>query len=390
MAKDRNGNDFDWWRMAKARPHDIGVGDLALHHDVVHEGYYRQQDRATGNWVPLGFYHVNGVLCGFKNGNPISSERMFVEFYAAAEQPIEYQAYERALKGGGWDDEPPPRMGHNRAPSENETEFERLERELREEEESAKEFLRKPVETQAQADMCSIWKKRLTKLRNAANAAFDVEKRPHLEAGRAVDEKYRILRTRPDELAKMLGEHQKPFLKKKEREEEERQRKARDEAERIKREAAERERLAREAEEDAARQAQEEAERAAAEMDTVGQDPEAEERARVAAENAAAAQRDADRLKTEREEQAKRDADAVAEAEREAQARRVQSGRTGAKSSIRKTKVAHITDYVALATALIGMKDKAVIDVLDQRANAAASKGFPLNGVEIVEKETVV
>src|SRR5690606_36025038 len=132
----------------------------------------------------------------------------------------------------------------------------------------------------------------------------------HLDAGRAVDDKWRYLKEDPADLSKCLKRHLNAYLLEQQRIERERQEAARREEERLRREA-------------------EAAARKAAEAD---QQSEAERQAAI------------DRARQLEEE-------AAAKA-KEAEAKNASAGRTGARVSLRTFVEPKITDYDALLMAL--------------------------------------
>src|SRR5690606_10052912 len=105
--------------------------------------------------------------------------------------------------------------------------------------ELADELLKSKVETQDQANKIGVLSKRIAGISKRATDLHKVEKAPHLEAGRAVGDKWRDLKEEPDALSKRLKRHLDAFLQEQQRIEQERQRKAREEADRIAREAEE-------------------------------------------------------------------------------------------------------------------------------------------------------
>jgi hypothetical protein len=334
-----------WWQDALKDPAKIGSALLPIHANEYQVGYFRTR-RKHGPWEPVGIYpDDNGVVVGFRNGRQVNDVQDL--FLWSCRYPISYDAYIKALEGGGFDDEPPaPRgLGDNSGEADP---FEALRIEYLGEKELAEEFMKQKVTTQAQADKVAIWAKRLTAIKSKAEGLHKVEKQPHLDAGRAVDDKWRELKTEPDELAKRLKAHIKPFLQEQIRAEEERQRKAREEAEK-------------------ARRAAEEAARKAAESD------------RQSERDREAAAREADRLAAQ--------AKAAAE---EAEARKVNAGRTGARVSMRVEKVGVVTDYGKAAAALVAMRHKDLIEVIDKLAQRAAKAGMPFDGMEIKDEEKVV
>ncbi|TIS74945.1 MAG: hypothetical protein E5X00_18885, partial [Mesorhizobium sp.] len=141
------------------------------------------------------------------------------------------------LAGEPWPDEPPSVSKEHNLPAKTGDLHKDLTLELAAEKETVEGFLKKPISTQEQADQAGVWAKRLAGIATKADEQFNVEKRPWLDGGNAVDDKWRDLRTDAKDLAKKLKRHGEAWLKELDRLEQERQRKAREDADRIRREA---------------------------------------------------------------------------------------------------------------------------------------------------------
>ncbi|TBB44183.1 hypothetical protein ELH49_09110 [Rhizobium ruizarguesonis] len=327
-------NIWAWWQNALAGT--IGP----IHDGDPQQGYYRTRFKDKP-WEPVAIWFEDGKWHAMRGDRQVDASDIWTW---CCRNPITYEAYTKAIEGGGWDDEPEaPQMGHN-LPADL-SPFEALELEFASEKEQAEAFMKKPITTQAEADRAAIWSKRLSTIAKKATDLHKVEKQPHLDAGRNVDNKWRELKEEPDAISKRLKRHMDAFLQEEARKERERQAAARVEADRIQREA------------DAARVA---AEKAAAKNDN--------DAAAIAAQNNAIAE--AERL-----------AQQAAAAERDAQARNASAGRTGAKVSLRTFVFAEVTDFDAL---LMALKDRPEIkEVVDTLANRAARSGVELAGMAI-------
>jgi hypothetical protein len=324
-------NIWAWWQNALAGT--IGP----IHDGDPQQGYYRTRFKDKP-WEPVAIWFEDGKWHAMRGDRQVDASDIWTW---CCRNPISYEAYTKAIEGAGWDDEPEaPAIGHN-LPSDP---FEALQVEFAAEREQAEAFMKKPITTQAEADRAAIWSKRLSTIAKRATDLHKVEKQPHLDAGRNVDNKWRELKEEPDAISKKLKRHMDAFLQEEARKERERQAAARAEADRIQREA------------DAARVAAEKA----AKNDN--------DAAAIAAQNNAIAE--AERL-----------AQQAAVAEREAQARNASAGRTGAKVSLRTFVFAEVTDFDAL---LMALKDRPEIkEVVDTLANRAARSGVELAGMAI-------
>lgn len=327
-------NPWAWWQ--NALNGTIGP----IHDGDPQQGYYRTRFKDKP-WEPVALWFEDDKWYAMRGERQVDPNDIWTW---CCRNPITYGAYIKAVEGGGWDDEPEaPQMGHN-LPADL-SPYDSLRLEFASEKEQAEEFMKKPITTQAEADRAAIWSKRLSTIAKKATDLHKVEKQPHLDAGREVDNKWRDLKEEPDAISKKLKRHMDAFLQEEARKERERQAAARAEADRIQRDA------------DAARVA---AEKAAAKNDN--------DAAAIAAQNNAIAE--AERL-----------AQQAAQAERDAQARNASAGRTGAKVSLRTFVFAEITDFDML---LIALKDRTEIkEVVETLANRAARSGVELAGMAI-------
>jgi hypothetical protein len=343
MADNEDINDWTWWQDAQENPQEIGKSTLPVHEDSPNSGYFRVKTK-EGNWEPVAIWVDDaGNWLGLRGGNHVKDVNSL--WVWSCRHPIPVEAYERAIDGKGWEDEPPAAAGIGDNSGDADP-SDALKIEYLGEKELAEEFLKTPVKSQADADRSAIWAKRLSDISNKATAFHKTEKQPSLDEGRRIDERWRELKEDAKALSTKLKRHTDAWLNDQARIEQERQRKAREEAERI-------------------RAAAEEAERKAAE--TVGESD----------EDAARARNEAERLA----EQAK-------EAARQAEARAVTAGRTGAKTSLRTFVSAEITDYDAL---LMALKDREEIkEIVQSLANRAAKAGVALAGMKIVEERRAV
>lgn len=339
---------WQWYHRALADPALINGKTLLVHPGEFELGYYRMRTKG-GQWIPVAIFPNDDGVVGAQVGDLPWNPNFDLPnlFQRCCRFPISYEAFVKAIEGGGFDDEPPaPTIGDN---SDGADPLEALRIEYLGEKEQAAECLKKPITTQAEADRAAIWAKRLGDIAKRATDMHKVEKQPSLDESRRIDDKYRELKEEPAVISRNLKRHQDAFLNEQRRLEEERQRKARAEADRIQREAA---------------QAARDAEVAAA---------------TVSDEDAQKKQAEAARL-----------AEQASAAEREAQARTVSAGRTGARTSLRTFKVAKVTDYDAL---LMALKDEpeireAVLRIANRIAKVTPSS--PLPGMEIVTEQRTV
>lgn len=315
---------WGWWQGALADPSKIGTKELPIHPGEYQLGYYRTR-RKNGPWEPVGIYpDENGVVVGLRNGRQVDDIQDL--FLWSCRNPISYDAYIKAIEGGGFDDEPAT-IGHNSGET---NPFEALKIELAGEAEMAADFLKTPVESQEDADKAGVWAKRLSDLSKRADKERETEKAPHLQACRDVDDKWRPIVGDAKDLSSKLKRHVEPYLIEQKRKRDEEARKAREEAERQRQEA----------------------------------------------------------LKLQDEERRTAALKAAQEAEKAAEAPKASAGRTGARVSIRVEKRGEIVDQDAFYQAVRDRSE--VTDLLQSLANRAAKSGFDLPGMKIIEIEKAV
>ncbi|API52906.1 hypothetical protein BMW22_15895 [Rhizobium leguminosarum] len=355
-------NVWEWYQKALANPSAIGSKELPVHEDTPRPGYYRVR-RKDSSWEPVGIFYPedSDALVAYRGGREVRDINAL--WVWCCRQPVEFDAYEAAMDGKGWPDEPPtaPGIGDNSGEADP---FDALNIEYLGEKEQAEEILKKGITTQADADRASIWKDRMLKIRSRAEALFKAEKQPILDEGKRIDDRWRFLAHKTDSetsaMAEKLRLGMESFLKAQKRAEEERQRKAQEAAAAAQREA------------DDARIAVEKAK--------------SQEVANGIMDAAAIAEHN------RRQEEAERVAnDAIAKAqlaEKDAEARSINAGRVGAKTTIRKEKKGQIVDYDAFVMAVRNRDE--VKELMQSLAHRAAKSGFQVDGMKIVEVEKIV
>lgn len=313
---------WTWWRNALA-------GNFGPIHHEPEQGYFRVRGK-DGQWEAVAIWQdeTTGEWLAYRAGREVKDVPQIWTF--ACRYPIEFEAYEKAMAGEPFDDEPPaPTIGDNSGEFDP---FEALRIELAGEKDTAAAFLKSPVKTQADADRIGIWSKRVSEIAKRAEGQRVSEKEPHLAASRAVDSKWRTVIDDAKEFTATLKKHVEAFLIAEKRKAEEVARKAREEAERL---------------------------------------------ARVARES-----EDAD-ARAALTKQAQ-------EAERAAETRNASAGRTGARVSVRTVKVGVVTDYPKAAAALIAIKHPDLLECIHTLAQRAARSGMAFDGMEIREEEKIV
>jgi hypothetical protein len=329
---------WGWWQQALKEPLKIGTPALPVHVMPSGNGFFRVR-RKGAPWEPVAIWLTADGWRAMRNNDPVDPDNIEQLWSYACRNPVTEEAYDKAIEGEGWDDEPDaaPKIDAD-DPFVELTLLYNTEREL------AKSLLAKPVAKQSEADKLAIVAKRIAELAASADRKFEIEKEPIRKQAKAIDDKWRDLREGAKALVTSLKRHSDAWLAYLKRQELERQAKAREEAEKARRDADEKLRAAQGA-----------------------NDPTGD--AVLAAGEAMA------KLK---------------EAERELEPQKVQAGRTGAKLSLKTFYTARIVDQDKLYAAV--RDNPAVIAALQQIADAAArsSAHLVLPGCELVEDERTV
>ena len=373
-------SDYLYWRQELKNPgcnaRDTNRTDLS--------GFYRIAAAATKPEWPLAIWKQNDGLVA-KIGEKVirsSDVETWYDFLGSTwmkAHAVTEAAYRSALKDGHWPADPKtgeireakhrdaqprsdanadikmvhtdirtgavPGPGHN-LPADP---FEALKLELEGELELGRELYKTPIETAEQADKVAVTAKKIAAIRNRADKMREKEKAPHLEAGRAVDEKFREPIASADKAAAALKKHSEPWFDKLARDELARQKAARAEADRLAKEAA----------------------HAAAE-------------AMAAAASPGIDTKDADEVAA----RAKEAQEKARIAETDTRARNPSTGRTGAKLSQRPVVSAKITDWTkAIDTFKAAPKLR---DVVQELADRSVANGIILPGFERHEGTKVV
>lgn len=330
---------YKWWQTALKDPTKIGTAALPVHEDEPQVGFYRKRNKEGSDQPAAIWINPKGDMVAELDGRVADPQQIWTW---VCRNPVSYENFCTAANGKGWPDDPPTGVGHNR-PDDEAGPFESLSFELEAEKEQADEFLKTDITDQTQADTAAAWANKLAKIETGAEKYRKAEKEPYLEAGRAVDSKWRpIIEVAADYKTK-LKRHLDAWLRKQQAAEEKRQHEA----------------------EEAARRAE----------------LEAEEKAKIAAAEETRSGEDAEKAKAEADEASAKAEKAAAEA----QPKKTKAGRTGATVSLRTFVSAKIVDYEKALIALGSHPEMKAL--VQQLANRAVKAGKELDGIERVEEK---
>lgn len=359
-------DDWDFWREC------LKTGKLPDQSEDAHVGFYRIQAAATKPDYPCAVFHEPGdenhlvALIGRKRIDEGTEE--FWDFLGHGWlkcRAVEYDEYLKAFEGDQWSDGKPSKKAQQPTPdappdtspeeskigdnSGDKSPINGLKQDFEDRREQAEAILKDEIGDQETADKAAMIARALGDISKSAGTYHEIEKKPHLEAGRAVDDKWRPLKTEPQSLAQRVKQHMTSFLAKKREEEERKQREAEEEAAKAAAEAAE-----------AQRKSEESADQGSFDEAMMAESERAEKE-RAAKE----AQRKAS----------------------EANKRKANAGRTGARVSVRKIKVGVITN---IEKALVALKEhEEVVAVVQKIADRAAKSGVPFDGMKIETQDKV-
>lgn len=315
-------HDYTWWATALVNPSQIGK-ELPLHANVIHAGYYRRKFEKDGPWRPVAFFKHEGVTgpveCIIDGTESVPPDSMWL---AAAVNPVSEDDYYAVVwDGKPWADEIPIIKN---TPKE-ETELDRIQREIDDTWETARDLMKAPISGQSTADKIAKLIKTFGELYKDADKAREVEKAPILKAGKDIDDRWRIPKDNADKHKADLKSYLKPWMDELDRQEKVRQAAAFAEANRLRQEAA----------------------------------------------------------KTQNAEQADKLAAEAQEAAKSSIAQTVKSGKTGSSVGFVTVKSAEITDFNLLLGALSDRDE--IKELVQKLANQNARNGITLAGMKIVE-----
>lgn len=197
-----------------------------IHPDDPQCGCFRVRKVKGGEFYPLRYFKVGGTLYGLLNGEAISEDRGQELWQWAAANPITYEAYEAAVAGRGWSDIDPvvaeqqrSGIGGNNPPDE----YTLLQEQI--ESASAGASAYSKITDDATQAKAQTLRSRLLELSRLAENKREALKRPHIEAGREIDEKWQPLVRGAKAIADTVAKAMSAFETEKLRKEREEQRK---------------------------------------------------------------------------------------------------------------------------------------------------------------------
>ena len=196
---------FTCWRNAMAA--EFGP----IHENDPQPGYYRMRDGKGGAFVPVAIWHDGAGINALRRGRPVDPCSVWSW---CCREPIAYETYVAvAERGEPWPDAVPA-IGHNSAafglaPPE------RLAADIAALWTAARDWLAAAGEiaTQALADKAANFAERFAAFEKQAEEQRTLEKKPALEAGRAIDAAWKPVIAAASEAKAALKQALAPFLR---------------------------------------------------------------------------------------------------------------------------------------------------------------------------------
>ena len=167
-------DDFQWWRDALAgKPGPISDSPMC--------GFFKLRSGKNQPFQPVAIWRKDGVLVCRVSDNMRDPMEVWIW---AAKNPVSKEDAKLAFETGAFPGDI-PLSGHNSGALS-------LPDEIADVSQSALDWLRKTsITDKASADMCANFRAKLLALGSQADKQREGEKRPHLDASRAVDAKYK-------------------------------------------------------------------------------------------------------------------------------------------------------------------------------------------------------
>jgi hypothetical protein len=180
-----------------------------IHENDPQPGWYRMRDGRSGTFVPVVIMtDSQGAVQALKDGRPVDPSAVWTW---CCRNPIPYETYVAVAEHGEpWPDEVPP-IGHNSLALDVLAEIADDVALLRQAAQGWLEGLG-PIATQADADRAANFADRFAALAQRAETERTADKRPALEEGRAIDQRWKPVIAAAEEAKRQMKEALTPFL----------------------------------------------------------------------------------------------------------------------------------------------------------------------------------
>lgn len=193
-------DDYAWWREA------LATGSFTVEEGNPQIGFYKT--KRDGKWTPVAIWRDKEskalIAAVGTRGNRVDPNSIWI---GCAKNPVSNEAAITAFDTGLFPGDVPA-MGHNSGTLS-------LAEEIADVCASAMDWLRKlgGIKDAASKDMAANWRDKINGLKKQADAERETEKRPHLEASRAVDAKFKPVIEQADATATTLRDALTVFMR---------------------------------------------------------------------------------------------------------------------------------------------------------------------------------
>jgi hypothetical protein len=177
-----------------------GIWDVPV--EALQSGFWRFDRAAVAIWRDDA-----GALFILRDGMPTKPAWVCGRWPRMYRSAITKEAHDAFLESGQWPDDPPAR-DHN-LPTDP---FERSKLLIEAEAADVAAFVAVPITTKEAADKAASWAERVAKLAKEADAERAAEKKPHDDAGKAVQAKWSPLVAMADAMKRNLKRALEPYL----------------------------------------------------------------------------------------------------------------------------------------------------------------------------------
>jgi hypothetical protein len=208
---------WHWWSQAIETPKEIGKS-LLMSPDHPEQGFYRTK-RKNGAWEPVAIWK----WVALRSGQPVKEKEIGELWNWCGRYPISSEEYDARLDGTWAGDDPvvASMIGHNAG-----DDLEMLRDQIEAARQGAEAYVH--IESDEQAAKAQSLRARLNELAGEADKRREALKRPHLEAGKAIDQEWMPLvkdaKAVADMVRRFISDFETVKLRERRRIEEERQR----------------------------------------------------------------------------------------------------------------------------------------------------------------------
>ena len=168
--------------------------DVPLHDGVPQVGFYKMRRSKNAPWLPVAIWSKDGTLVCRVAGEMKDPNEVWT--YCCG-NPVNKADAKHAFETGSWPGDVPG-IGDNSGDLS-------LAEDIEDTATQAKAWLKKTtIQSKVECDMAANWRTKLLDLKKRAEAEHKAEKAPHLEAGRAVDAKFKPIIETADDAANAL------------------------------------------------------------------------------------------------------------------------------------------------------------------------------------------